>query len=148
MLSFMNGQKFNTGMLVALGALLLQHFGLSSDQSSSIATNIAMGAGSVLAVVGWIHKWIKSTNLKQTAQSLIPKSPAQAIAEISQGAQMIVKAYAEISGAIAGATKAPATAPIQPNAPTVDLVTTASIAAANDQVQASINPVSPAPEAK
>lgn len=62
----MNGLKFTTGTVVVLVAMVMQQFlGIEKTEATNIATNIMMGVGGVLALVGYVHRVIKAQAAKK-----------------------------------------------------------------------------------
>jgi hypothetical protein len=59
-----NGKKLNTGSVVILLTVVFEQlfaqFGVTHDSAVQMATYIVMGAGAVIMVVGYVHRWIKS----------------------------------------------------------------------------------------
>jgi hypothetical protein len=58
-----DGHKFNSGAAIAVLAIIFQQVlssqGVGHDQAVSMATYIIEGAGSIIMVVGYLHKLIK-----------------------------------------------------------------------------------------
>jgi len=61
-LDLLNGKKLNTGTIMILAVIVLQHFGIEKTEATTIATNIMMGVGGALALWGYIHRWMKARN--------------------------------------------------------------------------------------
>lgn len=56
-----NGKKFTTGTIVALAAMFIQTFcNVSKDEATTTVTLIMGGIGGVTALIGYIHRLIKS----------------------------------------------------------------------------------------
>jgi len=63
--SLINGKKFNTGTLVILAVMVFQSIGIDKDTATQIATNIMLGIGGLLTLVGYVHRIIKSKDQKK-----------------------------------------------------------------------------------
>lgn len=62
----MNGHKFTTGTIVMIAAVLMQQLlGIEHSEATNIATNIMMGFGGALALVGYIHRIIKAAKARK-----------------------------------------------------------------------------------
>lgn len=60
-----SGHKFNTGTMLVILPLVLQHCGLSPDDSTQAIAAGTQIVGGVVAVIGFVHKIIKA-NQKPT----------------------------------------------------------------------------------
>jgi hypothetical protein len=60
LVDLLNGKKLNTGTIMVIAVVVLKQFGLSEGEANTIATNIMMGTGGVLALWGYIHRLIKA----------------------------------------------------------------------------------------
>ena len=57
----LNGKKMNTGTIMVIAALIMERvLGASHDEATQIASSIMMGIGGVTALIGYIHRIIKS----------------------------------------------------------------------------------------
>lgn len=63
-----DGKKVNTGAVVMLAALGLQHIGMEHNDAVNTATGIMMGVGSAITAVGLVHKWFKARQAKKEAK--------------------------------------------------------------------------------
>jgi hypothetical protein len=63
----MNGKKMDTGTIVTIMAIVLQHFGASQGEALTMSTDIMMGMGGVILVIGFIHRLIKAKQAGQPA---------------------------------------------------------------------------------
>lgn len=60
-LNLLNGKKLNTGTVMVLAVVVLKQFlGVSDSEAQTMATNIMMGVGGIMALWGYIHRLIKS----------------------------------------------------------------------------------------
>jgi len=60
-IDLLNGKKLNTGTIMVIVVIVLKQFlGVSESEAQTIATNIMMGAGGVMALWGYIHRLIKA----------------------------------------------------------------------------------------
>jgi hypothetical protein len=65
-LDVLNGHKMNTGTIITIAAFLMQQYlSVEHDQAVSIATNVMMGIGGITMLWGYIHKLIKSSQVKK-----------------------------------------------------------------------------------
>jgi len=61
MLDLLNGKKLNTGTIMILAVIVLkQVLGIDETTANTMATNIMMGVGGVMALWGYIHRLIKA----------------------------------------------------------------------------------------
>jgi hypothetical protein len=64
-LDAMNGHKMNTGvMLVILPPIMSQVFGISQDEAMRQVNGVLAGLGAVIAIWGYIHKFVKGQAAK------------------------------------------------------------------------------------
>ena len=65
-IDLLNGKKLNTGTIMVIVVIVLKQFlGVSESEAQTIATNIMMGAGGVMALWGYIDRWRKSLKAKK-----------------------------------------------------------------------------------
>jgi hypothetical protein len=65
----LNGHKFNSGVVMIIIPFILQKYGMDHTAAVQMCTNIMMGIGGVTAAVGFIHRVIKTNELKKQALS-------------------------------------------------------------------------------
>jgi len=59
-LDLLNGKKLNTGTIMVIAVVVLKQFlGVDESTANTMATNIMMGVGGVMALWGYIHRLIK-----------------------------------------------------------------------------------------
>jgi uncharacterized membrane protein len=66
--NLMSGKKFNTATLMIIVVFVLGQFGLEKDAATQMASQIMTGIAGVLALIGFIHRLIKSAKEKNTKQ--------------------------------------------------------------------------------
>jgi protein-S-isoprenylcysteine O-methyltransferase Ste14 len=72
--SVMNGKKFDTGTVVVLMAIVIQQvLNVDHDTSLTLASQVMAGSGTLLAIIGVVHRWIKARIAKQTPVAQQPK---------------------------------------------------------------------------
>lgn len=60
-----NGHKLNTGTVVVIAAVVMQQYlGIDHETATNIATQIMLGVGGVLSLVGYIHRLVKAKQAK------------------------------------------------------------------------------------
>jgi len=60
-LDLLNGKKLNTGTIMIIAVVVLKQFlGVDESTANTMATNIMMGVGGVMALWGYIHRLIKN----------------------------------------------------------------------------------------
>ena len=65
-LDLINGKKLNTGTIMILAVIVLkQVLGVDESTANTMATNIMMGVGGVMALWGYIHRLIKAQQAKK-----------------------------------------------------------------------------------
>jgi uncharacterized membrane protein YuzA (DUF378 family) len=61
LLDLLNGKKMNTGTIMVISVIVLQKvLGIGESEATSMATNIMMGVGGVMALWGYVHRLIKA----------------------------------------------------------------------------------------
>jgi hypothetical protein len=64
-LDLLNGKKLNTGTIMVIVVVVLKQFlGVSESEAQTIATNVMMGVGGVMALWGYIHRLVKGAKNK------------------------------------------------------------------------------------
>ena len=60
-LDLLNGKKLNTGTIMVIAVVVLkQVLGVDETTANTMATNIMLGVGGVMALWGYIHRLIKA----------------------------------------------------------------------------------------
>jgi hypothetical protein len=84
---------FNIGALTTIAILILQHYGVGSDQASTIVSNIMLGASSLYTLFGLIHNIYTKGTVSQTngqnVVTVVPKVHEQVIDEIKNAAAIL-----------------------------------------------------------
>ena len=66
LLDLLNGKKLNTGTIMVIAVIVLkQVLGVDESTANTMATNIMMGIGGVMALWGYIHRLIKAQQAKK-----------------------------------------------------------------------------------
>ena len=66
LLDLLNGKKLNTGTIMVIAVIVLkQVLGVDESTANTMATNIMMGIGGVMALWGYIHRLIKAKQAKK-----------------------------------------------------------------------------------
>ena len=61
----MNGKKLNTATVIVIIVFVLQQLGLEKDAATQMTSQIMTGIAGVLALIGFVHRLIKSYREKQ-----------------------------------------------------------------------------------
>ena len=72
-LDLLNGKKLNTGTIMILAVIVLQQLGIEKTEATTIATNIMMGIGGAMALWGYIHRLVKSRQVKTASISAVTR---------------------------------------------------------------------------